>query len=194
MHTGTVTCFTVMVKQGKKRGGRGGGGEGGLKLWADYAAIWNVLIDIKSFATPEDKATKLEQLVDPWIELFHKCAPAAQYLYPHILQSHMPEFIRTMPRDPFFLQTQGLEHRNKQRKRIHLRVTNFRAPAKNGEKVSSMARTQQAFSYVLVRDELENNATVSQLEHERKRKDHTNELRQLAKAKRLFNLADAVAQ
>lgn len=126
-----------------------------LKLWTEYKAIWRLLCDVQTYAKADDKADKVQELADPWVAAFQTAFPTTSYLYPHILQSHMADFIRDMPIDPFFLQTQGLEHRHKRRKRIHLRVTNSTKPAKPGEVCSRMARTPQAMSWVLVSDELE---------------------------------------
>jgi hypothetical protein len=126
-----------------------------LKLWTDYKAIWRLLCDVQTYEQANDKADKLQELADPWVAAFQTAFPQSSYLYPHILQSHMADFIRDMPVDPYFLQTQGLEHRHKRRKRIHLRVTNCTKPAKAGEVSSRMARTPQAFGWVLVSDELE---------------------------------------
>ena len=124
-------------------------------MWTDYKAIWRLLCDVQTYERANDKADKLQELADPWLATFKTAFPLTSYLYPHILQSHMADFIRDMPIDPYYLQTQGLEHKHKRRKRIHLRVTNFTKPAKAGEVCGRMARTPQALSWILVSDELE---------------------------------------
>lgn len=155
-----------------------------MGLWQDYKAIWGHLCDVTSF-TKEDKADQLEAMVDPWLDKFQVSFPMSSYLYPHILHSHMADFIRDLPIDPFFLMTQGLEHRHKRRKRIHLRVTNFAKPSNNGEPCKRMARTPQAFSWVLVDDELESGVTASEKQLAKQAKKHATSLAKRAVAKRL---------
>jgi hypothetical protein len=165
-----------------------------MLLWQDYKAIWLHLCDVTSF-TKDDKANQLQAMVDSWLPTFQVNFPQSSYLYPHILHSHMADFIREMPVDPFFLQTQGLEHRHKRRKRIHLRVTNFSKPSANGEKCKKMARTPQAFSWVLVDDELGRGeaASAKQAAQQLKRKEVSLVKRAAAKKKRTSDLEAEVA-
>lgn len=164
-----------------------------MSLWTDYKAIWLHLCDTKSF-TKEDKANRLQEMVDKWMSTFQANFPTATYLYPHILHSHMADFIREMPVDPFFLMTQGLEHRHKRRKRIHLRVTNFNKPAASGQACAKMARTPQAFSWVLVDDELEM-PSASERHAEKRKQAKGAELanRAAAKQRRVEQLETSVA-
>ena len=60
-----------------------------MKLWEDYKAIWKLLNDVKTFASKTAKADKLQEMVDPWMNLFMAKFPLTRYLYPHILQSHI---------------------------------------------------------------------------------------------------------
>lgn len=87
--------------------------------------------------------------------------------------------------DPFFLMKQGLKHRHKRRKRIHLRVTNFAKPNNNGEPCKRMARTPQAFSWVLVADELEGGEAASERQLAKQAKRQATSLAKRAVAKKL---------
>ena len=59
-------------------------------------------------------------------------------------------FIKNMPVDPKFLQTQGLEHCHKWRKRVHLRSSNLKKPGCEGR-----SRTPQAMLFISLLDTLE---------------------------------------
>lgn len=164
-----------------------------LQLWTEYKAIW-VLLNNTSMATKEAKADKLQELVDPWMTLFKSKFPQTRYLYPHILQSHMADFIRRMPVDPVYLQTQGLEHRHKKRKKIHNSVTNFRGPAKEGEQAKSRARTPQALSAVLVGDELGSTTYhVGRAGKSKRKEERVIEKRAQAKIQRVAEIEKSVA-
>ena len=84
-----------------------------------------------SFDTKIEKANAVRQAACEFVPLFQEaCAVPPKTLYLHLLVAHLPEQIETLPVDPYFYQTQGLEHRHKIRKQLYQLMTNKR---KTGE-------------------------------------------------------------
>jgi hypothetical protein len=100
--------------------------------WSKWTEeVWP-LINNLDFETKKLKADAVRQAAREFIPLFKAaCAKTPKILYLHLLASHLPEQIETLTVDPYFYQTQGLEHRHKLRKQYHLCMTNHRKP---GEK------------------------------------------------------------
>lgn len=103
-----------------------------VKAWDMWAGeVWP-LINNLDFETKKLKANAVRKAAREFIPLFKQaCAKTPKILYLHLLASHLPEQIETLTVDPYFYQTQGLEHRHKLRKQYHLCMTNHRKP---GEK------------------------------------------------------------
>jgi hypothetical protein len=105
-------------------------------------------VHLNSFEEKKGGHTKLYQSLKLWNERFGNTT----VLYTHILRVHLADFIRRLPQDPIKMQTQGLEHFHKLRKKQHLRSTNFKKPttAKNKDGSSKRCRTAQVLSINVV--------------------------------------------
>ena len=71
-----------------------------------------------------EKAAKLEVESRAWLDLWKTATGGSQTVYIHLMCVHLPEQIRSLPVDPYYFQTSGLEHGNKMRKHIALDLTN----------------------------------------------------------------------
>ena len=137
------------------------------RKWVDTWAIINKL----DFNTKKEKADTVQQAACDFIPLFKKaCAVAPRTLYLHLLVSHLPEQIESLPVDPYYYQTQGLEHRHKIRKQMYQLMCNKRKPGEarvttvaaysflNGKACPSFTRStgtdriDQLMELVVVRD------------------------------------------
>jgi hypothetical protein len=95
--------------------------------WSDV--VWPLICDV----TSEDaldrnkKAANVKVAGAKFVELWVAMANDTTHLYPHLLTSHLPDQIRNMPVDPFFLQLQSQESRHSMRKKWAF-TTNKHAP------------------------------------------------------------------
>ena len=106
-----------------------------VKAWENWAEVVWPLINNLGFESKQLKAEAVRKAARDFIPLFKKaCAKAPKILYLHLLVAHLPEQIEQLTVDPYYYQTQGLEHRHKLRKQYHLCMTNGRKP---GEQKSS---------------------------------------------------------
>ena len=102
-----------------------------IKAWRCWANVVWPCINNLSFDTKIEKANAVRQAACEFVPLFQEaCAVPPKTLYLHLLVAHLPEQIETLPVDPYFYQTQGLEHRHKIRKQLYQLMTNKR---KTGE-------------------------------------------------------------
>jgi hypothetical protein len=86
----------------------------------------------------KEKAAQLRQEASKLFPLIRKAAAnITEHLYPHLL-FHLADQIERSRVDPYFKQTQGVEHRHKLRKKIHLLNTIFKKPGE--QKQISIAR------------------------------------------------------
>ena len=143
-----------------------------VAAWRRWADLWSVINKL-DFNTKQEKADAVRQGACEFIPLFKKaCAVPPRTLYLHLLVSHLPEQILELPVDPYFYQTQGLEHRHKLRKQLYQLMCNKRKLAEahvtqvaaykflNGRECPSFTRssgtdrTDQLMELVVVRDHL----------------------------------------
>ena len=85
----------------------------------------------------EEKATAVEagnKFMELWIAA---AGEHTAHVYPHILVAHLPNQIRDLPMDPWYFQTQCLEHKHKFRKMDSF-VTNHHAPKPLAERKSDV--------------------------------------------------------
>lgn len=73
--------------------------------WQYWAAeVWPLINNLE--LSKEDKASQVESKGRRFVELWVKAAGEdTKHLYPHMLTTHLPEQIRTLPVDPYYLQT-----------------------------------------------------------------------------------------
>ena len=80
-----------------------------------------------------EKADLLQKQAIEFVTLWVNATGGSKNVYLHLVVKHLPEQVRpgtplSMPCDPWFLQTQSLEHKHSFRKRVHLNRTNKHAP------------------------------------------------------------------
>jgi hypothetical protein len=144
-----------------------------IKAWRKWnEEVWP-LINRLDFETKKLKADAVRKAAREFIPLFKKAVnKTPRILYLHLLVSHLPEQIEKLTVDPYFYQTQGLEHRHKMRKQYLFLMTNNRAPGEprmtvvaayqwlNGktcpsfERSSGTTRGEQILELTTVRDHL----------------------------------------
>ena len=83
-------------------------------LWA--TELWPLINDRKF--EKNEKADKVDAMAVTFVEMFKDTVGTTTHLYPHLLVAHLADQIRDLPCDIYFFQTQGLEHRHKQRKLV----------------------------------------------------------------------------
>ena len=94
-----------------------------MAVWAKYADyVWPLINNLEMDKMA--KATRLEVESRAWLELWKTATGGSQTVYIHLMCVHLPEQIRSLPVDPYYFQTSGLEHGNKMRKHIALHLTN----------------------------------------------------------------------
>lgn len=92
-----------------------------VKAWENWTEVVWPLINNLGFESKQLKAEAVRKAARDFIPLFKKaCAKAPKILYLHLLVAHLPEQIEQLTVDPYYYQTQGLEHRHKLRKQYHL--------------------------------------------------------------------------
>ena len=143
----------------------------GWRMWNEE--VWP-LINRLDFETKQLKADAVRKAARKFIPLFKKaCVKTPRVLYLHLLVSHLPEQIETLTVDPYFYQTQGLEHRHKIRK-AYIALTNGRKPGEEEthtvapyqrlgrekpvegfERKTGTSRTEQCVEILVVRDHLQ---------------------------------------
>jgi hypothetical protein len=107
------------------------------QAWTHWSEVVWPLINRLDMPRKE-KAAQLRQEASKLLPLIRKAAAnTTEHLYPHLL-FHLADQIERSEVDPYFKQTQGLEHRHKLRKKIHLLNTNFKKPGE--QKQISIAR------------------------------------------------------
>jgi hypothetical protein len=146
-----------------------------LELWP--------LINNKAIAA-DTKADQVQTKAVEFVTRFRDaCGRTTCHLYPHLLVAHLPNQIRDLPCDITFFQTQGLEHRHKQRKTSHHNQRKPRTPVKHAVRAymkkdgtvvrahlqsNSISRQQQMLELSVAKDHIRahNNKFCRQGEHE----------------------------
>jgi hypothetical protein len=114
------------------------------KQWAEE--VWPLINNLE--LAKEDKATKLEVEGKKFMRLWVAAAGEhTSHVYPHILVAHLPNQIRDLPMDPWYFQTQCLEHKHKFRK-LDSFVTNHHAPKDLEERKSDVNGYYRAGKWV----------------------------------------------
>ena len=62
-----------------------------------------------------EKADAIDTEGTRWVEYWKEMAGKTTHLYPHLLVAHLPNLVRSMPIDPYYLQLQSLEARHSNR-------------------------------------------------------------------------------
>merc|ERR1719253_655987 len=98
-----------------------------VSLWKYWQVeVWPLINDLHM--EKETKAAHVEakgrKFIDLWVTA---TGMATSHLYPHILVKHLPDAIRHLPLDPWYFQTEALEHRHKLRKQFSM-LTNKHKP------------------------------------------------------------------
>lgn len=122
-----------------------------------------------------EKAEQVEVKSAEFVELFQQAVGKTSHLYPHLLVAHLADQIRDLPCDIFFFQTQGLEHRHKQRKFVMAQNCNKHKPSLQRKRkvaahnrqdgtvrhayiqTTGISRQQQSLEYAVTQDHI--NAT-----------------------------------
>ena len=143
----------------------------GWRMWNEQ--LWP-MINRLDFETKKLKADAVRQAAREFIPLFKAaCVKAPRILYLHLLVSHLPEQIENLTVDPYFYQTQGLEHRHKLRKAFNSLMCNGRKPGEQRthtvapyqwvgrekscpefQRKTGTSRTEQVAELVVVKDHL----------------------------------------
>ena len=101
-------------------------------MWSFWAKkLWPLIQNTDMDRT--EKADLLQKQAIEFVTLWVNATGGSKNVYLHLLVKHLPEQVRpgtplSMPCDPWFLQTQSLEHKHSFRKRVHLNRTNKHAP------------------------------------------------------------------
>ena len=108
-----------------------------VAVWKHWATtVWPLINDLEM--EREEKATAVEVAGNKFMELWIAAAGEhTAHVYPHILVAHLPNQIRDLPMDPWYFQTQCLEHKHKFRKMDSF-VTNHHAPKPLAERTSDV--------------------------------------------------------
>ena len=167
--------------------------------WEQWSEVLWPLINKLDYTSKTEKAASVRDNTKLFIPLLRKaCAKTTEHLYPHLL-FHLAEQIEACPVDPYFFQTQGLEHRHSLRKKYHLLNTNFKKPGlqtstiiaayhrKDGRivrehlKKSSISRGQQVVEITVTLDHLRSLLCTHECEVQKTIKlEHENKLRKVA--------------
>jgi hypothetical protein len=109
------------------------------KVWAYWAnEVWPLVNNLE-MESKEAKATALEKKAQQFIQLWIAAAMGeTKHLYPHLLIAHLPDQIRNLPVDPWYLQTQALEHKHKIRKQMAF-LSNKHAPKPSEDRKTTTA-------------------------------------------------------
>jgi hypothetical protein len=139
-----------------------------FELWS--TKLWPLIND-RSLEKNE-KAAQVDVMAVEFVEMFKDTVGTTTHLYPHLLVAHLADQMRDLPCDIFFFQTQGLEHRHKQRKLVMIGNCNKHKPKapskhnvaahekKNGkvtmayEQNSGTSRQQQSLEHSVVKDHI----------------------------------------
>jgi hypothetical protein len=109
-----------------------------LKMWKCWADdVWPLINDLDM--DKEEKACAVERRGRHFIDLWVAAAGKhTSHLYPHLLVVHLPSNIRNLPVDPWYLQTESLEHKHKFRKDLSF-MTNKHKPKPLAERITTTA-------------------------------------------------------
>jgi hypothetical protein len=107
------------------------------KAWAFWTSdLWPLINDLTM--PKAKKANEVEKKGPKFVKLWIAAAgKATTHLYPHLLVAHLPDQIRNLPVDPWYLQTESLEHKHKFRK-LWSFLTSHHAPKALEERVSTV--------------------------------------------------------
>ena len=94
--------------------------------WRQYIAIWKDLNDLA--ISKEEKADRIEAKNVKFATTWLQGIGSTTHLYVHLLLAHVPQQLRDLPIDLWFLQTEGLEHCNLIRKRFAQLMSNGHKP------------------------------------------------------------------
>ena len=84
-------------------------------VWEQWTEVWETIEDVKMERTM--KADRVEERGLEWVTRWVSAFGVTTHLYPHLLTAHLPNQIRKLPIDPWYLSQQSAEHRHSLRKR-----------------------------------------------------------------------------
>jgi predicted MPP superfamily phosphohydrolase len=104
-------------------------------LWRHYTTeLWPAINQLPTTPTAKtERASLVVQLGKKFSDLWTEALGDSKQLYMHLLLCHLPDQIRDLPVDPYYLQTQSLEHLNKIRKRLAKEMSNWQSNNENSQ-------------------------------------------------------------